>query len=93
MLGVLLRVRAKQCRINDRPQMNDPAKQKKPENARKDEVKQSHTNASLHELAKTRDEETTDGGKHITRRTLSCHDAILLDVADDGKNRGARWYG
>jgi hypothetical protein len=69
---------AKQCRINDRPQMNDPAKQKKPENTRKDEVNQSHANASLHELSQTRDEKTTDGGKHITCRTWSCHDAVLL---------------
>jgi hypothetical protein len=86
MLGALLRARAKQCRINDRPQMNDPAKQKKPENTCKDEVNQSHANASLHELSQTRDEKTTDGGKHITRRTLSCHDAIFPSyVADDVK--------
>jgi len=58
--------------------MNDPAKQKIPENASKDEMYQGHANTSLHELSETRDEETTDGGNHIPGRTLSGHEAILL---------------
>jgi hypothetical protein len=78
LLSVLRREWAKPCCINDRPQMNDPAKQKIPENARKHEMHQGHPQAALHELSQPRDEETTDGGNHIPGRTLACHEAILL---------------
>lgn len=57
-------------RVNNRPEMNQPAQQKKPEDGREAELKDCHDQSALHQLAESRDEEAADCRNHIARRTL-----------------------
>lgn len=55
--------------------MNDPAEKNQPQQSRQTEMDQRHDGAALDKLAQARDEETTDGGDNVSRRTLTTHDA------------------
>ena len=55
---LILFARVKQRRIQDRPEMDDPAEQEKPENRRQTKLQDRHEQPALKQLPQTRNKET-----------------------------------
>lgn len=60
--------------------MNDPAKQKEPENPRQHELHHGLEQASLNELPEAWDEEAAKRSDHVAGRPLSSHCALRIEV-------------
>lgn len=59
--------------IKDRPEVDDPPEKHDPEDRGQNELNDRHPEATLHQLAKTRDKEAADGGDDVASGALTCH--------------------
>src|SRR5206468_12235531 len=57
----------KKRRVEDRPEMDDPPEQDKPEDCRQTKLDDRHQQSSLEQLPQAGDEETAECGENVTR--------------------------
>ena len=62
-------------RVDDRPNVDDPAHKDEPEEAGQDELNGGGEEATLDELSQSRNEEAADGGDDVAGGTLAGHGA------------------
>ena len=55
------------CRIEDRPEMDDPPEQDKPEDCRQAKLDDRHQQSALKQLPQSGDEETAECGENVAR--------------------------
>jgi len=82
--------RFKKCRIQNRPEVNEPTEQDKPEDSSQTKLDNGHEQSALKQLPQSRDEKTTECCDDISGRTLARHTHWILKAgisADKGKMR------
>ena len=57
----------KKCRVEDRPEMDDPPEQDKPEDCRQTKLDDRHQQSALKQLPQAGDEETAECGENVAR--------------------------
>lgn len=65
--------RLKQCRVEDRPEMDSPAEQEEPQHGGQHKLHDGHQQPALQKLAEAGDEKAAQCGNHIAGGTLSGH--------------------
>ena len=63
-------------RVENRPQVNQPAKENDPEHGRETKLNDRNHKPALNQLPEARNEETANCGDDVAGRTLTCHGKI-----------------
>jgi hypothetical protein len=83
---VKLARRLEKSGVEDRPQMDDPPEQDKPEDCRQTKLDDRHHQSALKQLPQAGDEETAECGENVTRRTLASHAFDLMSGCKNDKS-------